>query len=116
MGLNHNKELEGDDYLAEEEYEDEDVARYNYKDDNEVDINLHCRPPRNFHNTSTGYVPNLSNQQRCNVAFADVSPISTNTNDCVINQDLPNDTTRCQNLLSHNDGLLNDVLDQNELL
>ena len=91
--LNQDEELEGEDYLAEGEYEDEDIAGYNYKEDDGVDLNLFHGPPHDFHNNSTGYVPTLSSQQRHSINFAGVSPISTDTNDCVIIQDLPHDTS-----------------------
>ena len=74
-------------------YEDEDYEGYDYKDDEEMNINLFHQPFCNFHNTSTGYVPNPSAQQRRNVNFAGVSPISTDTNDNVITQELPHDTS-----------------------
>lgn len=85
-GLNQDEELEGGGYLAEGENKDEDIAGYNYKEDNGVDCNLFCGPPCNFYNPPTGYIPILSSQQRHSVNFVGVSSISTNTNDCVINK------------------------------
>ena len=81
MKHNHDEDLDGNEYIAEREYEDEDVGEYDNKDDNRLDLNLYHRP-RLYQYSSTGYVPNPSNQQRGRVTFdhTDVSPISTNTN------------------------------------
>ena len=85
--------MEGDNYFPEGWYEDEDFEGYDYEGDEEMNINLFCQPSCNFHNTSTGYVLNPLTQQRRNINFAGVSPISTDTNDCVVTLDLLHDTS-----------------------
>ena len=94
METNHGEELDGDNLLNKEGYEGEYGDEFDNEDEYKLDLNFHHRP-HSYSASATGYGPNLSSQNRGRVTFGttNASPISTNTNDCVIHQDLPHDTS-----------------------